>query len=132
MCSSDENNSRLWSAQRTLRRVARFVGVAFDGDRFAECFDDIADAKLPAATGLDLAVDLHLAALNQHLGVPACRDEPLQLEELVEVDRLFLRSRSVCGMVRRWLLRAIGPHGINLEGISWGRVSWGRVSWGRI
>ena len=62
--------------------------IQVDDERRPTNHHGIAADQLSPAPPLDLAVHSHLALLNQLLGLPACLDDALPFEELVELDEL--------------------------------------------
>ena len=79
-----------WGAVRSSRLVGWFVGFIGDDREIVTHLDPIALAELALATGLDLAVDPHVAVLDQKLGFTAGGGEAEKLEVLAESDELRL------------------------------------------
>ena len=57
-----------------------------EGDPLLAALDDIADAELTAAAGLDLTVDPDLARLEQPAGRSPGLDQVRELQQLTEPD----------------------------------------------
>ena len=69
--------------------------------------DNVAWVELSAAPELGLAVDGHLTAADQGLGVRSARGDPGKLEQLAKTDHVAgdfdrsLHTQSVSGPIRR-------------------------------
>ena len=71
----------------TTNKQARRESLPCHLERFPFELDHVSGRQLPSPSGLDLAVDPDLAALNQRLGLAARADDTGEFQELVELDR---------------------------------------------
>jgi hypothetical protein len=77
--------------------LARLFGgsVVLNPERVAVYLDDVFRNQLSASPGLYFAIHLYFAALDHHLGLAARSGDRTELHELVQAQRLNIRTGIV-------------------------------------